>query len=307
MRDDFVQSLRDIRSINPDLMLLTADLGFGIFEEFEQEFPNSFLNVGVCEQAMIGVASGLALSGRPVFTYSIGNFAFMRCLEQIRNDAAYHDLNVNIVASGGGFSYGQLGMSHHATEDLAIMRALPNVEVYAPCTPQEASVITSLITERPGVAYLRLDKSWATDPSSIFELGALRKFSDGEKVAIIGIGGIVSEAIEAGKELNKNGISTAVFGCHCLKPFDKYSAIAIAKNFDIVVTVEEHSLIGGLYGAFCETITESSSDIRGRVIKVGIDDVYSAVVGDQKYLKSHYKMDHFAIVDRVTDCLKGLN
>lgn len=118
MRDAFLKSIFLLAKRDSDVMLLTADLGYGVFEEFEEEFPGQYLNVGVAEQNMMGVATGLALEGKKVFTYSIGNFPTLRCLEQIRNDACYHELNINIVASGGGFSYGGLGMSHHATEDL---------------------------------------------------------------------------------------------------------------------------------------------------------------------------------------------
>ena len=127
------------------VMLITGDLGFGVMDNFRQRFPTQFLNVGVAEQNMIGVATGLALEGYTVFTYSIANFAFMRCLEQIRNDAAYHECNVNVVSIGGGFSYGALGVSHHATEDLAIMRSLPQVTVVAPADCWEAAEATAAL------------------------------------------------------------------------------------------------------------------------------------------------------------------
>ena len=142
MRDRFVDTLIELAAENDRVMLVTADLGFGIFNTFIDRFPKRFLNVGVAEQSMIGVSTGLAMSGWTVFAYSIGNFSTLRCLEQIRNDAAYHAANVNIVCSGGGFTYGNLGMSHHATEDLAIMRALPGVQVLAPCDDFETGHAT---------------------------------------------------------------------------------------------------------------------------------------------------------------------
>ena len=138
MRDAFMNALFDLAELDSDVMLLTGDLGFGVFEEFEEKHPSQYLNVGVAEQNMIGIATGLALEGKKIFVYSIGNFPTLRCLEQIRNDACYHMLNINIIASGGGFSYGGLGMSHHATEDLSIMRALPDMSVVAPATAWEA-------------------------------------------------------------------------------------------------------------------------------------------------------------------------
>ena len=138
MRDNFINVLTDLAKNDKEIVLLTGDLGFGVFEKFESSFPDQYFNVGVAEQNMIGLATGLALEGKKVVTYSIGNFGILRCLEQIRNDACYHDVNITVIANGGGFSYGSLGMSHHTTEDLAILRALPNMSVIAPCTTNEA-------------------------------------------------------------------------------------------------------------------------------------------------------------------------
>ena len=156
MRDNFLNSLTKLAESDKEIILLTGDLGFGVFENFEKNFPGQYFNVGVAEQNMIGLATGLALEGKKVVTYSIGNFGTLRCLEQIRNDACYHDVNITIVANGGGFSYGSLGMSHHTTEDLSIMRALPNISVVAPCTEHEASEATTAMITKGGVGYLRL-------------------------------------------------------------------------------------------------------------------------------------------------------
>ena len=158
MRDAFVKKLTELAREDSDIMFLTGDLGFGVFDDFEKEFPTQYLNVGVAEQNMTGIAAGLGLEGKKVFTYSIANFSTLRCLEQIRNDAAYHEVNLTVVSSGGGFTYGALGMSHHATEDLAIMRALPDVTVLAPSPTWEAYHATKAITETSGVGYLRIEK-----------------------------------------------------------------------------------------------------------------------------------------------------
>src|SRR3990170_3459063 len=159
MRDAFIDRLSAMACRDPRVMLITGDLGFGVFDSYRQRFPAQFINAGVAEQNMTGIATGLALEGHIVYTYSIANFVFMRCLEQIRNDAAYHDCNVNVVAIGGGFSYGALGISHHATEDLAIMRAVPGVTVVAPGDDWEASEATAAVATSPGASYLRLDRS----------------------------------------------------------------------------------------------------------------------------------------------------
>src|SRR5262249_44559906 len=145
---------------DPRVFLITGDLGFGVLDSFSKKYPRQFLNAGVAEQNMTGLATGLALDGRVVFTYSIGNFPTLRCLEQIRNDAAYHGANVKVVAVGGGFSYGALGMSHHATEDLAIMRAL-GITVVAPACDWEASEAAAALVAQEGTCYIRLDRSSA--------------------------------------------------------------------------------------------------------------------------------------------------
>src|SRR5436189_1736405 len=156
MRLSFIQSLCEAAERDGRVHLLTADLGYSVVEPFARAFPRRFTNVGVAEQNLIGVAAGLALCGKVAFVYSIANFPTLRCLEQIRNDVCYHDASVKIVAVGGGFAYGALGMSHHATEDLAVMRAIPRMTVVAPGDPVEAELATRAIAASPGPCYLRL-------------------------------------------------------------------------------------------------------------------------------------------------------
>src|ERR1700674_786827 len=159
MRTAFFTALLEAAGDDPRINLVTADLGFGVVEPFAKRFPDRFLNVGVAEQNMTGIAAGLAMSGKTVFTYSIANFPTLRCLEQIRNDVCYHRADVKVVTVGGGFSYGALGMTHHATEDLAIMRALPEMTVIAPGDPIETVHATRAIASTPGPVYLRLGRA----------------------------------------------------------------------------------------------------------------------------------------------------
>src|SRR5438132_7916210 len=154
MRDAFVDSLGLAAAADRRVMVVTGDLGFGVLDRFATQFPDQYLNVGVAEQNLTGVATGLALDGHIVFTYSIANFPTLRCLEQIRNDACYHDANVKIVAVGGGLAYGALGISHHATEDLAVMRAMPGLTVAAPGDPLEVRAVTAALAALDGPAYL---------------------------------------------------------------------------------------------------------------------------------------------------------
>ena len=159
MRNHFIKTLSELIRENRDIYLITGDLGFSVFENLMESYPDQFINVGVAEQNMIGVASGLAKEGKIPFVYSIANFPIMRCLEQIRNDVCYHNLNVKIVSVGGGYSYGTLGYTHHGLEDIAVMRAIPGMKVIAPGDPTETKLATRSIVEASGPCYLRLGKA----------------------------------------------------------------------------------------------------------------------------------------------------
>ena len=194
MRTAFFKSLLEMAEQDDRVFLTVGDLGFSVVEPFVSRFPHRYLNTGIAEQNMTGIAAGLALSGKVVFTYSIANFTTLRCLEQIRNDAAYHDANVKVVSVGGGFSYGAMGVSHHATEDLAIMRSLPSVTVVAPGDLWETAEATSALIAHPGTCYLRLDKTMTTNtarPGETFVLGKARRLREGNDITIITTGGIL--------------------------------------------------------------------------------------------------------------------
>lgn len=301
MRNKFVESLEEKARLDSSLVLLTGDLGFGVFENFEKLFPSQYYNLGIAEQGMMGVAAGLALSGRNVVVYSIGNFPTLRCLEQIRNDLAYHDCRVTIVSVGAGFSYGQLGMSHHATEDLAIMRALPNVEILVPATLEEAKLLSNHALESKGTKYLRLDKSFAGDNigAEPFAHGKIRSYSGGNEIIVIATGGIVQEALAAKQQiLDDEGVSIKVLTCHMIKPFDEAGLLSHTENAKYVITLEEHNLTGGLGTLVAEVLFRNGRTLKG-FVSLGLADVYSSVVGDQKYLRSTYKMDSFELVKQI--------
>ncbi len=303
MRDVFIQELTAIAAERPEVMLITADLGFGVLEEFARRFPGQFLNVGVAEQNMTAVATGLALEGAIVFTYSLGNFPTLRCLEQIRNDACYHGANVKIVTVGGGMSYGAVGPSHHATEDIAILRALPGTIVISPGDNWEAAGATRAIVDLPGVAYLRLDKSVA--PASnrfdeLFELGRARKIADGTAATLIATGGILGEALKAAEMLRTRGIAVRVLSIHSVKPLDREAIVDAARQTGGIVTIEEHGIDGGLGGAVAETLLDAGA-APGFFARIGLRSCFSSIVGSQQYLRSVYAMDADAIAETVID------
>lgn len=300
MRDAFLAALTSLAEKDKDIVLLTADLGYGVFEEFESRFLGQYFNVGVAEQNMTGVASGLSLEGKKVVTYSIGNFPTLRCLEQIRNDACYHDANITIVASGGGFSYGSLGMSHHATEDLAILRSLPNIAVVAPCTANEAGEAITAMIQGEGVGYLRLDKTSADNSpiESPFVIGKSRRHKEGKDITLFATGGILDDVNIASIELKKLGIDARVVAMHTIKPIDIDEIIDAATNTGGIVTVEEHNKDGGLGSAISEVCMDFGV-IPKKFLRIGLDDVYPSIVGSQQYLRSRYEMDSESIVNKV--------
>lgn len=295
MRDAFIAELTSLAESDPSVVLITGDLGFGVLTDFATRFPDQFVNAGVAEQNMTGLACGLALEGHKVYTYSIGNFATLRCLEQLRNDVCYHDADVTAIAVGGGFSYGQLGMSHFATEDLAILRALPNMMVVAPSDPWEARLLTRQMAAVKGPKYLRLDKGKAGLPEAPADVsfGKVRTIREGTDLTIVTIGAILSEALKAADNLAATGIHANILSVHTLKPLDTAPIIAAANTTGAVLTVEEHSIIGGLGGAVAEALARAGAS--ACFATVGLDDCYPTIVGDQDYLRAAYHMDAVAI------------
>lgn len=307
MRDAFVARLIEEARQNPRIMLVTGDLGFGVLTKFESELPGQFLNAGVAEQNMTMLATGLAMEGRIVFTYSIANFPILRCLEMIRNDACYHGADVKVVSIGGGFSYGALGISHHATEDISIMRSLPDITVLAPSDLWEAAEATSALIRTPGTAYLRLDKSHAPTirlDDSPYEVGKARVVREGSDVSILVCGGVLEEALSAAASLSGQGIEARVVSHHTVKPIDEASILASAKETGGIVTVEEHTLDGGLGSAVLEILADAGFWPRG-FQRVGLRSGFSSVVGSQEYLRGIYEIDAASIERAALRTLQG--
>ena len=311
MRDTFIKTLTNLTILNEDIILLTGDLGFGVLDDFSRRFPKNYLNVGVAEQNMTGIAAGLALEGRIVFTYSIANFPTLRCLEQIRNDICYHDLNVNIISIGGGFSYGQLGMSHHATEDLSIMRSLPNLLTIAPTGLWETKEATKTIINNKSASYLRLDKSAGDDlpnntENANFTIGKARLLKKGKDCTIIVAGGILEEVIEAVNFLEKKNISASIISMHTINPIDKDSIIRAYDQTNAIITVEENVLNGGLGSAVAECLFDAQlNNSNKKFLRIALENKFSSIVGDQKYLRKIYKMDSKSIYQRILNLFNG--
>lgn len=301
MRDTFVRILIECAKNDKNIELITGDLGFGVLKPFWEQCPDQFTNAGIAEQNMTGVAAGMALTGKNVFTYSIGNFPTLRCIEQIRNDCAYHNANVKVVCVGGGFVYGSLGMSHQATEDLAVLRSMPDVVVMAPADLVEAEECTKALARYQGTAYLRLGRGGEKrihDRIENFQIGKAIKVCDGERVALFSTGAIFEEIAPTCEMLREKGINPTVYTFPTVKPIDKATIEKVANEVDLIVTCEEHNILGGFGGAVAEVMAEMRNK-RATLLRVGLNDEYSVRVGNQKYLREQYGIDAKSIAGRI--------
>lgn len=305
MRNTFINEIKKIASYNKNIMLLTADLGFSVVDKFAENFPDRYINCGISEQNMASVAAGLALCNKQVFIYSIANFPTLRCLEQIRNDIAYHNLNVNIIAVGGGLSYGALGITHHGTEDIAVMRAIPNMKVFAPCDPISAKAIAKQVCEMSGPSYIRLERGKEPnifEDNEFFKVGEIKEIKRGKNIAIIAMGSIAKEAIAASFDLyDENHIDISVYISCYIKPIDKNKIIEIARKHKYIITVEEHVINGGLGSVISEILAEINTE--SKLIRLGLNDEFSSIVGNQEFLREQYGMDSSNIKNKVKELL----
>ena len=301
MRKAFVDTFMKLCLKDPSVFLLTADLGFMAFEPVRDAFPDNFLNVGVAEANMVGVAAGLAKCGRKVFLYSMIPFATMRCLEQIRICLAMPKEHIIIVGIGGGYSYGSQGPSHHAIEDIGVMSALPNMRILSPSDPWEAGHCFEQAFKEQGHTYVRLGKNG--EP-------LLHKFDDhfrpdtwsvlrkGKDVAIIATGSIANSSLEAAALLSKDGISARVISAHILKPLNPAMVRSVLKGCSYIFTVEQHSPWGGL-GAIVSQIIIKADIPYKKFHAFSTFDGFHNIAGDQEYLERKDGLDAKTIARKI--------
>lgn len=285
MRTTFIETLVELAERDARIWLVTGDLGYSVLEPFAARFPDRYLNVGVAEQNMTGIAAGLARCGKVPFTYSIANFPTLRCLEQIRNDVCYHEADVKVVSVGGGFAYGPQGYTHHGLEDLGIMRMMPGMTVVAPADPVETRLATRAIAGHPGPCYLRLGKAkepvvHASEPD--FRLGRAIPVRPGLDVTLISTGCLLKAALEAAGRLAAEGIDAAVLSMPTLKPLDAEAVLRAASMTGHILSVEEHSVTGGLGTAVAEVLAEAGAAVRFR--RYGVPGRIYHEIGSQGYL-----------------------
>ncbi len=308
MRKMFVKTLLELCEANPQLMVVTADLGYSVFEQFIQAKPRNYLNVGVAEADMIGISAGLALSGKQPIAYSITPFATARCLEQIRMDICYHELPVIIVGTGAGLSYGTLGPTHHGTEDLALMRALPNMTVTAPCDSHELSQVFRQLFESKKPGYMRIGRShepevYTSGDKPLVALGKGSIVSDfGNEFAIISCGNLVSAGLQAAESLKANGVKGKLVSMHTIKPLDGKLITELGAKMPII-TLEEHSLIGGLGSAVAECLMDSGVSPPA-FRRLALPDSFQKKIGTQEFLRKANGIDAQSVEKEILRLLK---
>ena len=294
MRTAFVNQLLQEAERDGRVFLIVGDLGYHVVEPFAQRFPQRFLNAGIAEQNMLGVAAGLSATGCNVFVYSIGNFPTLRCLEQIRNDVAYHRCNVKIVAVGAGYAYGSLGATHQATEDIAAMRAMPNLAVCTPGDPAEAAAVASLAAAFDGPMYIRLgkagEKNVHSEPLPEVALGdiLLVRRAEGARAAVLACGSILHDA---SRQIEEQGLPYDLYSVPFVKPINRDRLAQIARcHPDGLITLEEHQRSGGMGAAVVEQLNDlyAQGALRDypKVRRLAIPDVFAPVVGNQQYLRA---------------------
>lgn len=300
MRTAILKEVQQIMRKNQQTYFLTGDLGYNSLEEIEKEFPTRFINVGVAEQNMIGIASGLALSGKKVYIYSIIPFLLMRCYEQIRNDVCYHDLDVTLLGIGAGLTYGILSSTHFALEDIAILRPLPNMNIFSPADETEAVLGIKAFATYKHPLYIRIgarQEPTVYSQSYEFEIGKGVVLQRGNDLVIYTSGTIIPEVKKAAELLDKNGLKATIVNIHTIKPLDEGLISKKAKDKKLAVVVEEHGIIGGLGSAVCEVLSSKNPEVK--IIRIGVEDKVIKKVGTRDYLRKNLKLDFMGIQRKI--------
>lgn len=295
MRTNFINQLIEEARYNDKIFLLVGDLGYHVIEPFAEEFPDRFLNVGIAEQNMAGIAAGLAMTGYNVYFYSIGNFPTIRCLEQIRNDIAYHQANVKVVSVGAGYAYGSLGATHQATEEIGALRVLPNMVVATPGDPLEARAITKISASYDGPMYIRLgkagEKTVHSEDSINLKIGDICSVitREGNQTAVFACGNILDAALH---QINEKNLNYDLYSVPFVKPINKEQLINIVKTHPAgLITIEEHQSSCGMGSAIVEVLNdlyyEGDIEVYPKVKRIAIPDEFADVVGTQVFLREH--------------------
>jgi len=292
MRNAFADEVTRLANDDKRVVLLSGDIGNRLFDKLRAQAPSQFINCGVAEANMMGVAAGMGLSGLRPIVYTITPFTTTRCLEQIRVDVAYHESPVIIVGTGSGLSYASLGPTHHSLEDFAIFRAIPNLQIFAPWDAPSLRVLlrSALASEKP--SYIRIGKKGEKDLAAIEKVPSIGEslwLKSGDDVCIMAVGTVASEAIAAADTLEDSGINAAIVLVHSVKPLPLTTFEKVSSRFRAIITVEEHSRIGGFGEGFLAFL--SSHGLQRDVELLGTDDKFMPTIGSQVFARRHFGID----------------
>lgn len=293
MRKKCLDGVYELATQDDRVVFIGSDLGVGTLDQFKKDFPDRFFMEGVSEANIIGMAAGLALEGKIVYVNTIATFITRRCFEQVVLDLGLHNANVRLIGSGGGVVYAPLGPTHLAIDDLAIMRAIPNMTIVAPCDANEMGRLMPLTLSHQGPMYIRLGKGGdpivSTDELP-FEIGRAIPMVRGADVLLVSTGITLKIALDAAAGLGTQGISAGVLHMPTVKPLDVEAFLADAARVDAIVVIEEHTILGGLGGALAEIVAEAGFEPARRFKRIGIPDVFPHGYGSQAAMMTRYEI-----------------
>lgn len=287
MRKTFINTLIDLARKDKEIILITPDMGFSVLEPFFNEFPERAINCGIAEQNAVSIASGLALMGKKPYVYTIIPFLTGRAYEQVRLEVAYMNTNVKLIGIGAGFTYGAAGATHHAIEDISLMRTLPNMTVCCPGDNNEAEQIIRKTVNNDKPMYIRIGRhNRGIFDNNTIEIGRASIIKKGEDIAIISTSNMLPDAYAYCQKLKSEGRKPYLISMHTIKPLDKECLLSLINKGVEIHTLEEHSIIGGLGSAVAEVIAESGKGIKFK--RIGVPDEFSHFIGSQKYIKKQF-------------------
>lgn len=305
MRTAFVDTLTELMNQHDDIVCITADMGFSVFEDIQKRFPKRFFNTGVTEQSSIGLATGLSLSGYTVFFYAQAAFATMRCFEQVRLDVGYNHVNVKIVGTAAGFSLNQLGVSHFATEDVGLMRLIPKMTVFTPGDPEEAHWSTKKAYATAGPVYIRLTKGGTPvvhKKKLHIDIGDVIELTHGKDLTLLVSGSLLPRAMEVSDLLAKKNIKISVYSVPTIKPHNERQMLQILKKSSAICTFEEHSIIGGLGSLVSEILAEAGATKKFK--RLGVVDTFTGVTGSHEFLLDYNNLSAGKLVHEIQAFLR---
>jgi transketolase len=302
MRQACLEKVYELAQKDQRVIFIGSDLGTGTLDKFKQEMPDRFLMEGISEANIIGMAAGLAMEGKVPYINTIASFLTRRCFEQIVIDLCLHQVNVRLLGSGGGLVYAPLGPTHEAIEDMAILRAVPHMTIVAPADAGEMGRLMDKTLDYQGPVYIRVAKGGdpvVTSDQMPFEIGKVFSMRAGKDALIITTGITLKHALDAAHHLHEEGVDAAVLHVPTLKPLDKETILAHVALVPAVVTIEEHTLMGGLGSAVAEMIAEANFNPSKRFKRIGIPDVFPDQYGSQATLMDHYGINAQRIISTV--------